>query len=202
MKRLLFSVILLVLVAGGYYYFRYLRDTPIAALMQAVRATQTHDVTTFDRFVDVEAVTSGVLDDVASQSNLLGALVPGGGFALRGGLGLLKPQLAKAAHAEVERFVETGSVEAATAAAPKHLLNVSFLGLIGRVVGPGSSFKGIKYTTTTGDEARVGVEFTRPHYDTTLVADIVLQRQPDGHWQVKRIANTGALLRQAVRLEK
>ncbi|NML66895.1 hypothetical protein HHL22_16945 [Hymenobacter sp. RP-2-7] len=202
MKRLLISILLLVLVAGGYYYFRYLRDTPIAALMQAARATQTHDVATFDRFVDVESVTNGMVDDVASQGSILGALVPGGGFALRGGLGLLKPQLAKAAHTEVERFVETGSVEAATANAPKRLLNVSFLGLIGRIVGPGSTFKGIKYTTTTGDEARVGVEFTRPQFDTTLVADIALKRQPDGHWQVKRITNTGTLLRQAVRLEK
>jgi hypothetical protein len=193
-------VLLMALAAGGYYYFYHLRNTPVAALMQAVRATQTHDVATFDRFVDVEALTEGIVDEVVSQGPLLETLVPGGGLALRSSLGLLKPQLAKAAHAEVERFVETGSLEAA--AAPRQLFNVSLLGLLGRVVGPGSTFKGIKYTNTTGDAAHVGIEFSQPQSDSTLVADVALQRQPDGHWQVKRLTNLGTLLQRTIRLGK
>ena len=202
MKRLLLLVLLLILAAGGYYYFHYLRDTPVSALMQAARATQTHDVVTFERYVDVDALTDNAVDEVASHSALLGALVPGGGLALRGGLSLLKPQLAKAAHTEVRRFVETGSVEAAETNAPKRLVNVSLLGMAGRIVGPQSSFKGIKYTTERGDDAWVGIEFTQPRYDTTMVAEVMLQRQPDGRWQAKRISNLGAMLGQAARLEK
>lgn len=202
MKKILLVVFLLVLIAGGYYYYAYLRNTPVSALMQAARATQTHDIASFERFVDVDALAGGVVDDVASQSTLVASLVPGSGLMLRSGLSLLKPQLTKAAHAEVQRFVETGSIEAAEAAAPKRLMRVSFLGLVGRVVGPASSLKGIKYTKEAGDEARVGVEFTQPRYDTTMVAEVLLQRQPDGHWQAKRITNTGAMLRQIARQEK
>lgn len=202
MKRLLLLVLLLILAAGGYYYLHYLRDTPVSALMQAARATQTHDVVTFERYVDVDALTNNAVDEVASHSVLLGALVPGGGIALRGGLSLLKPQLAKAAHAEARRFVETGSVEAAEATAPRRLINVSLLGMAGRIVGPQSSFKGIKYTTERGNNAWVGIEFTQPRYDTTMVAEVMLQRQPDGHWQAKRISNLGAMLEQVARLEK
>lgn len=202
MKRILLFVLLLLLVAGGYYYYNFLRDTPVSALMQAARATQTHNLATFERFVDVNALTGSVVDDVASQSSLVAGLVPGGGFMLRGGLGLLKPQLAKAAQAEVQRYVETGSIEAAEATAPKRLLNISFLGLAGRIVGPESSFKGIKYSTEQGDEARVGIEFTQPRYDTTMVAEVLLQRQADGHWQAKRISNISAMLRQVAQLEK
>lgn len=202
MKRILLVFMLLVVVGGGYYYFKFLRNTPVSALMQAARATQTHDVATFERFVDVESLTDGVVDDVAANSSLLGALVPGGGLMLRSGIGLLKPQLAKAAHTEVQRYVETGSLEAAMAAAPKRMVNVSFLGLVGRMVGPGSSFKGIKYTTEQGDEARVGIEFTQPRYDSTMVAEVLLQRQPDGHWQAKRISNTKEMLQQIARREK
>ena len=201
MKRLLLAVLLLVLIGGGYYYYAYLRNTPVSALMQATRATQTHDLAAFERFVDINSVTSSVVDDVASQSSFLANLVPGGGILLRGGLGLLKPQLAKAAHTEIQRYVETGSIEAAQAAAPKRLVNVSFLGLASRLVGPGSSFRGIKYTTEKGDEAWVGVEFSQPRYDTTMVAEIQLQRQPDGHWQAKRISNTAKMLKQVSRLE-
>lgn len=202
MKRILLLILLLLLAAGGYYYYNFLRDTPEAALIQAARATQTHNLATFERFVDVNALTGGVVDDVASQSSLVAGMVPGGGLMLRSGLGLLKPQLAKAARVEVQRYVETGSVEAAEAAAPKRLVNISFLSLVGHVVGPKSSFKGIKYSTEQGDEARVGVEFTQPRYDTTMVAELLLQRQADGHWQAKRISNISAMLLQVARLEK
>lgn len=202
MKRVVLVLVLLIVAAGGFYYYRFLRDTPVSALMQAARATQTHDLATFERFVDIDALTGGVVDDVASHSSLLSGLVPGGGLLMRGGLSLLKPQLTKAAHAEVRRYVETGSIEAAEAAAPKRLMNVSFLGLVGRVVGPGSSFKGISYTTEKGDDAWVGIEFAQPRYDTTMVAEVQMRRQPDGQWRAERITNMDAMLRQVAESEK
>ncbi|RZJ91383.1 MAG: hypothetical protein EOO60_08045, partial [Hymenobacter sp.] len=61
MKRLLLFVLLLAVVAGGYYYYAYLRNSPTSALLQAAKATQTHDLATFERFVDVDAVTNGVV---------------------------------------------------------------------------------------------------------------------------------------------
>lgn len=202
MKRILLVVLLLALAGGGYYYYTYLRATPVAALMQAARAAQTHNVATFERFVDVDALAGGVVDDVATHSSLVSALVPGGGLMLRSGLSILRPQLAKVAHTEVRRFVETGSIETAEAAAPKRLVNLSFLGLAGRLVGPDSHFEGIKYSTEQGDEARVGIEFTQPRYDTTMVAEVLLQRQADGHWRAERITNTDAMLRQVARQER
>ncbi|QKG58198.1 DUF2939 domain-containing protein [Hymenobacter sp. BRD128] len=118
MKRLLLFVLLLALVAGGYYYYSSLKKGPEYALLQAAAATQTHDQAAFNRYVDVDALTGHLVDNVADHSGALAALVPGGGLALRGGLRLLKPQLAKAAHNEIQRYVETGSLEAAQAAAP------------------------------------------------------------------------------------
>ena len=202
MKRLLLFVLLLALAAGGYYYYTSLRKGPEYALLQAAAATQTHDLAAFERYVDVDALTSHLVDDVASQGGALTALVPGGGLALRGGLHLLKPQLAKAAHKEVQRYVETGSLEAAQAAAPKRLVNISLLGLAGRVVSPDSKFKGIKYTTDKGSEALVGLEFTQPRYDTTMVVEVKLLKQPDGHWQAKQLTNMGELMQGVARLEK
>jgi hypothetical protein len=202
MKKLVLLVLLLAVVAGGYYYYNSLKAGPQYALMQAAAATQTHDFTTFERYVDVDALTGHLVDDVASQSSLVTALVPGGGFAMQGALRMLKPQLAKAAHKEIQRYVETGSLEAANAAAPKRLMNLSFTGLAGRVVGPDSEFKGVKYTTEKGDEALVGLEFTQPKFDTTMVLEVKLLKQPDGHWQAKEITNTSALLRHVAQLEK
>ena len=202
MKRLLLLVLLLALVAGGYYYYTSLKSGPSYALMQAAAATQTHDLTTFERYVDVDALTGHLVDDVANQGSVVTSLLPGGHFAMQGALRLLKPQLTKAARSEVQRYVETGSVEAAAAAAPKRLVNLSFMGLASRVVSPDSKFKGIKYTTEKGDEALVGLEFTQPKFDTTMVLEVKLLKQPDGHWQAKELTNTGALLRHVARLQK
>ena len=202
MKRLFLFVLVLALAAGGYYYYKSLQKGPEYALVQAAAATQTHDLATFERYVDVDALTGHLIDDVASQSGVLSALVPGGGLLLRSGLGLLKPQLASAARAEVQRLVATGSLEEAQAAAPKHLVNVSLLGLAGRVVGPDSKFEGIKYSTNKGQEALVGLEFSQPRYDTTMVVEVKLLKQPDGHWQAKQITNAGELVRGVARLEK
>jgi len=202
MKRILLLLLVLVAVAGGYYYFNSLKTGPDYALLQAAAATQTHDLAKFERYVDVSSVASHLVDDVASQSSLLTALVPGGGLALRGGLSLMKPQLARAARNEVQRYVETGSLAEAQAAAPKRLVNLSFLGLAGRVVGPDSQFKGIKYTTDKGNEALVGLEFSQPRYDTTMVVEVQLLKQSDGHWQAKQITNAGELAKGVASLEK
>jgi hypothetical protein len=202
MKRLLLLVALIALVTGGYYYYNSFKTGPSYALMQAAAATQTHDIATFERYVDVDALTGHLVDDVVNQGSVLTSLLPGGNLAMHGALRLLKPQLAKAAHKEVQRYVETGSLAAAAAAAPKRMVNLSLAGLAGQVVGTDSKFKGIKYATEKGDEALVGLEFTRPKYDTTMVLEVKLLKQADDHWQVKEITNTGELMRGVARLEK
>lgn len=202
MKKLVILVLVLALAGGGYYYYTSLKTGPQYALLQAAAATQTHDLATFERYVDVDALTSHLVDEVASQGSLLTALVPGGSFGMRGALRLLKPQLAKAAHQEVQRYVATGSLEAAEAAAPKRVVNLSFMGLASRVVSADSKFKGIKYTTEKGNEALIGLEFTQPKYDTTMVLEVKMLKQADGHWQAKELTNMGTLLGRVARLEK
>ncbi|ALW84423.1 hypothetical protein AUC43_04570 [Hymenobacter sedentarius] len=201
MKKLLLLVLLLALGAGGYYFYRSLKNGPKGALVSAAAAVQTHDMATFEKYVDVNSVTTHLVDDVAQQGSMLASLVPGGGLLMGGALRMIKPALASAAHQEVQRYVETGSLEAAAAAAPKRLVNLSLTGLASRVVSPDSEFKGIKYTREEGDNAFVGLEVTQPRYDTTMVVEVKLRRQGD-HWQMTQITNSGELLRGAAQLEK
>ena len=201
MKKLLLLVLLLALGTGGYFYYQSLKQGPKGALVLAAAAVQAHDMTTFERYVDVNSVTAHLVDDVTQQGAVLTDLVPGGGLLMGGAMRLLKPTLAKAAHQEVQRFVETGSLESAAAAAPKRLVNVSLTGLAGKVVGPDSEFKGIKYSREEGDNAYVGLEIIQPKYDTTMVVEVKLRRQGD-HWQVTQIINSGELLRDVAQLEK
>jgi len=201
MKKLLLLVLLLALGAGGYFYYQSQKQGPKGALVSAAAAVQAHDMATFERYVDVNSVTTHLVDDVTQQGAVLTSLVPGGGLLMGGAMRLLKPTLAKAAHQEVQRFVETGSLESAAAAAPKRLVNVSLTGLAGKVVGPDSEFKGIKYSREEGNNAYVGLEITQPKYDTTMVVEVKLRRQGD-HWQMTQIMNSGELLRDVAQLEK
>lgn len=201
MKKLLLFVLLLALGAGGYYYYRSLQHGPSGALVAAANAVQTHDMAAFEKYVDVNSVTTHLVDDVAQQGAGLTSLLPGGSLLMGGALRLLKPTLARAAHQEVRRYVETGSLEAAAAAAPKRLVNVSLTGLASKVVSPESEFKGVKYTREEGDNAFVGLEVSQPKYDTTMVVEVKLRRQGD-HWRMTEITNSGELLRSVALLEK
>ena len=201
MKKLLLLVLLLALVGGGYYYYRTLKSGPNGALVAAAAAVQTHDMASFEKYVDVNSVTSHLVDDVTQQGSALTSLMPGGSLVMGGAMRLIKPALAKAAHNEVQRYVETGSLEAAAAAAPKRLVNISLTGLASKVVSPESEFKGIKYTREEGDNAFVGLEVSQPKYDTTMVVEVKLRRQGD-HWRMTQITNSAELLRGVAQLEK
>ena len=201
MKKLLLLVLLLALGAGGYYYYRSLKNGPKGALVSAAAAVQTHDMAAFEKYVDVNSVTSHLVDDVAQQGAVLTSLLPGGSLMMGSALRMLKPTLAKAARKEVQRYVETGSLEAAAAASPKRLVNVSLTGLASKIVSPESEFKGVKYSREEGENAYVGLEMTQPKYDTTIVVEVKMRRQGD-HWQITQITNSGELLRGVARLEK
>ena len=201
MKKLLLLVVLLALAAGGYYYYRSQKQGPSGALVSAAAAVQMHDMGMFEKYVDVSSVTSHLVDDVAQQSSALTSLMPGGSLMMGGAMRLLKPALAKAAHQEVQRYVETGSLEAAAAAAPKRMVSVSLTSLASKIVSPDSEFKGIKYTREEGDNAFVGLEVTQPKYDTTMVVEVKMRRLGD-HWQMTQITNSAELLRGVARLEK
>ena len=201
MKKLLLLVLLLALGVGGYYYYQNLKHGPDGALAAAAAAVQTHDMATFEKYVDVSSVTTHLVDDVAQQGSALTSLMPGGSLMMGGAMRLIKPALAKAAHQEVQRYVETGSLEAAAAAAPKRMVNISLTGLASKVVSPDSEFKGIKYTREEGDNAFVGLEVSQPKYDTTMVVEVKMRRQGD-HWQMTQITNSAELLRGVAQLEK
>lgn len=200
MKKTVLILLLVALALGGYWYYRKLSTGPEYSLMQAYKAVTDHDAAAFERYVDVTSVTGSLVDQIASQGSALGVLNPGG-MAMKGALRLLKPQLTEAARQEVKRYVETGSATAATEAAPKRLVNVSILGLADKVVGQGSSFKGVKYSREEGEQAFIGLEFTQPRYDTTLVLEVKMQDRGD-HWQATEITNTGEILRHVARMEK
>lgn len=196
MKKVL--LLLLLLAAGGYAYYRYYTTTPTYSLLQARAAVAAHNPAAFEKYVDVESVAGGLIEQVERQSGLLGLLNSGSG--LLKGLGTaLKPALTAGARKQVATYIATGSVAEARKADDSPF---SVAGLVGGFVSDSSEFRGIAYEhTLPGGLAEVGLEFTQPRYDTTLVLKLQLADKAD-HWQVKQIANAGEVMDHIAQLEK
>ncbi|KUG05981.1 DUF2939 domain-containing protein [Solirubrum puertoriconensis] len=202
MKRILLLILVVVLAVGGYLYYRTVTTGPKFALAKAAKAVHDHDVASFEKYVDVESVAGSLVDQVAEQDQVLSLISANtSGMMMRGALNLAKPQLAKAARKEVQHFVETGSFDANANNEFERVVKFSLAGLASRVVSPESSFKGVKYLKEQGEQALVGLEFTQPKLDTTLVLELQMRNRGD-YWQVTEITNLGEVLRQTARLEK
>jgi hypothetical protein len=201
MKRIIVLLLLVLVAIGGYFYYQSLKAGPKYALVQVANAARTHDMATFERYVDVNSVTGNLVDQVANQGSELGLMNPEG-LAFKSALRMLKPQLTQVVRKELQQFVETGSLQGAADAPPsKGIMNISLTGLASKVASPDSKFKDVKYVKEEGEQALVGIEFTQPKYDTTMIVELKMLNRGN-HWQVTEITNTGDLLKQVARLEK
>jgi hypothetical protein len=153
----------------------------------------------FEKYVDVQSVTGSLIDQLAEQRSLIGALNPASGV-IRQALRYMKPQLTQVARKEIEKYVATGDFKK-DPNAPKKKVDISLSGLWHKVVSDSSAFKGIKYVKEEGETALVGIEFTQPRYDTTMVVEVKMRDQGD-YWQVTELTNTADLLKHTTRLQK
>ncbi|MGV3639864.1 MAG: DUF2939 domain-containing protein [Adhaeribacter sp.] len=198
MKKFLLLLIV-VLVAAGYLYYQNFTGSPKYSLLQAHEAMENHDMEAFEKYVDVPAVTGSLIDQLAEQRGLIGALNPASGV-LRQALRYMKPQLSQVAHKEIEKYVTTGDFKK-DPNAPKKQVDISLSGLWHKVVSDSAAFKGVKYVKEEGEIALVGLEFTQPRYDTTMVLEVKMRDQGE-HWQVVALTNTAELLKHTSRLQK
>jgi hypothetical protein len=195
------GLLLLFLVVGAYAYYRYYTTTPTYSLLKAAAAVQARDPTGFDQYVDVESVADGLLDDVGEQSGLTGLLNSNAWLAKSLGAAL-KPALVAGVKQQVATYIATGSVAAAQKAGGGNNSKFSLAALLGKVVSDSAEFKGVAFENTQlGGMAEVGLEFTQPRFDTTIVVKVLLADKGD-HWQVKQIANAAEIFAHVSRLER
>ena len=198
MKKILL-LLLLVAGVGAYTYYQNYTGSPKYSLLQAHEALEDHDMAAFEKYVDVSGLTGSLIDQLAEQRSLIGALNPASGV-IRQALRYMKPQLTQVARKEIEKYVETGDFKK-DPNAPKKKVDISLSGLWHKVVSDSAAFKGVKYVKEEGQTALVGIEFTQPRYDTTMVLEVKMRDQGD-YWQVVALTNTADLLKQTARLQR
>jgi hypothetical protein len=196
MKKILLIVLVIGLL-GGYLYYRSFLTGPKYSLLQAKEAAQSHNMAEFEKYVNVESLTGSLVDQITAQRSLISKFIPGLGFA-KGAMDFLKPQLAKAARNEVQNYVETGNMNV-NIAGKKPL--ISLAAIAGAIISDSSKFKGIDYVKEEGDQALVGLKYTQPRYDTTMVLEIKMLDKGD-YWQATELTNVGELMKHVMRMEK
>ena len=198
MKKVLLILVVLGVVGGFLYYRNYVKS-PKYSLLQAHEAMQEHDMAQFEKYVNVEQVTGSLVDQLSSHQSLISALNPGS-LVMKQALRYMKPQLSTVARKEIQKYVETGDFKK-DPNAPKKKVDISLSGLWHKVVSDSAAFKGIEYVNEQGEKALVGLAFTQPRYDTTMVLEVKMQNRGD-YWQVVELTNTSELLKHTSRLQK
>lgn len=176
----LFSLVgtLLLLSGGGYYYYT---TTPTYALNQLKTAIETHDITSFEKYVDMAGSTNTVIDKILEKAyeniNEPNSSGEAAGQAIGKGLvELFRPRLEELVTRQIKSYIETGSLDGnhdqKIAGLEKFLNKKDSL-----------SFKGISDVIKDGKVATVKLEINQFRFDTTLTIAIKM-RDKGSYWQV------------------
>ncbi|MBK0403558.1 DUF2939 domain-containing protein [Adhaeribacter sp. BT258] len=195
MKKIVLIGLALALLLG-YLYYRSFVSGPKYALLQAKEAVQNHNMAAFEKYVNVESLTNSLVDQVTGTPGLAENFIPGLQLG-KGMIDLLKPTLARAARTEVKNYVETGRINTRFEG---NEMFFSLAAIAGTLVSDDSQFKSIAYVKEKNDVALVGLEFTQPKFDTTVVLEVKMIDQGN-YWQATDFTNAGELLQHIIRLQ-
>ncbi|MCX6732391.1 MAG: hypothetical protein NTV98_02525, partial [Candidatus Roizmanbacteria bacterium] len=113
MKKLYLPIVLLILVALGYFSWTYLQTTPQYSFFKMYQAVAARDYPTFIKYVDVDSIVNTLVDKAIEDNN---QKTSGGGL-LQLGKNLIfkladnmRPTLYAATQVAVKKGVESGNI--------------------------------------------------------------------------------------------
>ena len=194
MKKLVVGLVVVCLVilgAGGVYYWQYTKS-PKYSLLQAKNAFEQHDLVSFEKYVDVEGITNSLIDQMletaTEQEKPKGEWEQLGESIGNGLVALLKPQLSKLAKQQIAKLVETGKLEEEQESTESNEPDFSLSDIWNKAGGEKAGFQGIEYIKKEGKIAYVGLKFFQKEYNTDLILDLKM-RDRGGYWQVAELSN-------------
>jgi hypothetical protein len=185
-RNLIIGSVLTALTALGAGLFWYGLMTPLYSLWQAKQAFARHDLSAFERYVDVETITGRMLDQM-SAANSEAARRSGDLWrqfiqaSAQAAVPALKPGLVKRLKGEVAAYVRTGRFETGPDDAGEAFFTLPHLYQMGG--GDDVAFRGIAYVKRSGKTSVVGLTLWHKVHHSPLVLELVLVER-GRHWQV------------------
>ena len=175
----------LVLSGGGYYYFHVHNNTPEYAIKQISRAIDKHDVKEFHRAVDVDGVLNsgydGFIEGLTSSDNMT---TPETREAIKNFTQMLRAPMIASLKTAIDSYVETGNLSD-----EKNIGIVEMLERTGLNQIEIRGVKNVQVKDADRDEAFADVIISQPELGGEFPLQIVLRRDEDNRWQVKRVEN-------------
>ncbi|SHI66472.1 DUF2939 domain-containing protein [Propionispora hippei] len=196
------ALVVILLSSGlGYWYWIH---TPQYSLKQIQEAVKNHDLQTFEKYVDIDSVTSRMIDQlIDSKINAKNEVQDEAGNLAKGFIQFIKPQLTAMAKDQIRSLVEKGSTlqpstpgQAEPPDAPKFSVNDIYNNKVGT-----PDFKGVDYVNKDGKIASVGLKLFYPKLNANVVLEVRM-RKLDGYWQIAEISNIPAFLSKLAELEE
>lgn len=160
------SILIITVLVG---YFVYAR-TPKYSLLQIRKAVATHDLDSFNKYVDIDSLLDGISDVSFDNTDFVNSL---------------KSQMAQLIKKQINVFVETGELEKRS---DENLLGTRFIVEIYESIKNRKkiAFKGIVNCKEEGKIAYIGFKFISIGKDTSVILTIKM-RNKGSYWQVVQL---------------
>ncbi|PWT96264.1 MAG: hypothetical protein C5B53_10000 [Candidatus Melainabacteria bacterium] len=202
MKMLRITVILIFLGAVGYWYWT---TTPEYSIRQVKAAVKNHDLVAFQKYVDMDSVASGIVDDLLTTP-MRSVLGPGifGQWIMAGVVGILKQPLVAGVKQDMERFVVTGQLMPKDAeretGGDTSDQRFSLEVMDSRLGFRKHAFRRIDYAHKDGKICTLGLIFHNQVYNQDLLLEVKMQDY-GGYWRIVQISNFPKLTARLVELQ-
>lgn len=183
---------LLVLLAAGFFGYRFWISTPQYSLLQAKSAFESHDLRTFQKYVALDSCADSLSDDVLAQaakkmnasaeSNPLGDI---GQKMAQGFMALLKPAISGALQGAAREFVSTGRLASTPSGGSS---SVDLAAIERKLKQRGVRFDGIGPANVEGQTATIELRFKNANGAEPPVE--LQMRRVEDHWQVTKWNNS------------
>lgn len=193
MKKVLYitsGCIIFAVLAAAAFYFGYWCRTPVYSLTLVKKAIEEHNVTEFERRVNLDGLLSAAFDDVADAAvNEVASKLPViGGFlgnvVTEGVSDAAKEPVVSAARRRITEYVQTGDAPGGEGPGSRFGFRINFAVLDSIVLGASM----IEYTNVEGDYAVVGARLYPRGFSNGFVFQLEMRRE-NGVWRLQRIRN-------------
>ncbi len=194
----MFRILVVLFVAAGFACggFWFWTTTPQYSISQIKDAIKTHDRVKFDRHVDVNDFSSGMVDDMLTEpmkeclgGGMIGRWVAGGLSAL------FKPTLTASIKEDLYNLVETGNFNHNSQED-----QMSLSAMDERLCLRQHSLKSVDKVKSDGKLAEVEVVLHNDKHNKDLKLDLQM-RDMGGYWQVTKMLNFPEFTSQLVEME-
>ena len=193
-KKWIIFFIILAALAGAAFYFLYFIRTPAYALNQARLAAQEHDTAKFSRYVDVPSVMDNAFEDIIkAESKINHDNIFSNPFAL-GILHMLKPSVVDLMTKEALDKVGGKKEEAQQQPAADPVPDAMKRNMERHIPVGKLQLKDLQLTKHDGETATASIVLHDRDLDKDFVAELLMQHNEKGDWQIKKVSNLADLI--------